>query len=134
MAFKRQKRQLIKFEFEYINEKQETEYLTYEIEHDSDLAKKLTSIGDLDFKEMSSSESKQALRKAFDTILGLGAMDKIQEKVFDGDELLLTDYLGIGNYLVEEVDKANKELEKLTSSFSFGKKEEIVEGIIVDEK
>lgn len=134
MAFRRQKRQLIKFEFEYINEKQETEYLTYEIEHDSDLAKKLTSIGDLDFKEMSSSESKQALRKAFDTILGLGAMDKIQEKVFDGDELLLTDYLGIGNYLVEEVDKANKELEKLTSSFSFGKKEEIVDGIIVDEK
>ena len=134
MAFKRQKRQLIKFEFEYINEKQETEYLTYEIEHDSDLAKKLTSIGDLDFKEMSSSESKQVLRKAFDTILGLGAMDKIQEKVFDGDELLLTDYLSIGNYLVEEVDKANKELEKLTNSFSFGKKEEIVDGIIVDEK
>ena len=83
---------------------------------------------------MSSSESKQALRKAFDTILGLGAMDKIQEKVFDGDELLLTDYLSIGNYLVEEVDKANKELEKLTNSFSFGKKEEIVDGIIVDEK
>lgn len=134
MAFKRQKRQLIKFQFEYINEKQETEYLTYEIEHDSDLAKKLTSIGDLDFKEMSSSESKQALRKAFDTILGLGAMDNIQEKVFDGDELLLTDYLGIGNYLVEEVDKANKELEKLTNSFSFGKKDEIVDGIIVDEK
>lgn len=133
MAFKRQKRQVIKFEFEYQNEKQETQYLKYETEHDSELAKKLTAIGELDFEKMSLNESKQALRKAFDTILGLGAMDDIQAKVFEGDELLLPDYLSIGNYLVEEVDKANKELEKLTNSFSFGKIEAI-DGIIVDEK
>lgn len=133
MAFKRQKRQVIKFEFEYINEKQETDYLKYETEYDSELAKKLTAIGELDFEKMSLNESKQALRKAFDTILGLGAMDDIQAKVFEGDELLLPDYLSIGNYLVEEVDKANKELEKLTNSFSFGKIEAI-DGIIVDEK
>lgn len=133
MAFKRQKRQVIKFEFEYINDKQETDYLKYESEYDTDLAKKLTAIGELDFEEMSSNESKQALRKAYDTILGLGAMDDIQEKVFEGDELLLPDYLSIGNYLVEEVDKANKELEKLTNSFSF-EKIEAIDGIIVDEK
>lgn len=133
MAFKRQKRQVIKFEFEYINDKQETDYLKYETEYDSDLAKKLTAIGELDFEKMSSSESKEALRKAYDTILGLGAMDDIQAKVFEGDELLLPDYLSIGNYLVEEVDKANKELEKLTNSFSLGKIEAI-DGIIVDEK
>ena len=133
MGFKRQKRQVIKFEFEYTNEKQETDYLKYETEHDSELAKKLTAIGDLDFEKMSSNESKQALRKAYDTILGLGAMDDIQAKVFEGDELLLPDYLSIGNYLVEEVDKANKELEKLTNSFSFGNIEAI-DGIIVDEK
>lgn len=133
MAFKRQKRQVIKFEFEYTNEKQETDYLKYETEYDSDLAKKLTAIGELDFEKMSSSESKEALRKAYDTILGLGAMDDIQAKVFEGDELLLPDYLSIGNYLVEEVDKANKELEKLTNSFSFGNIEAI-DGIIVDEK
>lgn len=133
MAFKRQKRQVIKFEFEYTNEKQETDYLKYESEYDTDLAKKLTDIGELDFEKMSSNESKQALRKAYDTILGLGAMDEIQEKVFEGDALLITDYLSIGNYLVEEVDKANKELEKLTNSFSFGRNEAI-DGIIVDEK
>lgn len=133
MAFKRQKRQVIKFEFEYTNEKQETDYLKYESEYDTDLAKKLTDIGELDFEKMSSNESKQALRKAYDTILGLGAMDEIQEKVFEGDDLLITDYLSIGNYLVEEVDKANKELEKLTNSFSFGKNKAI-DGIIVDEK
>ena len=133
MAFKRQKRQVIKFEFEYINDKQETDYLKYESEYDTDLAKKLTDIGELDFEKMSSNESKQALRKAYDTILGLGAMDEIQEKVFEGDELLLPDYLSIGNYLVEEVDKANKELEKLTNSFSFGRNESI-DGNIVDEK
>ncbi|WP_311538316.1 hypothetical protein [uncultured Anaerococcus sp.] len=134
MAFKRQKRQVIKFEFEYQDINGDTQFLKYEIEHDTDLAKKLTAIGELDFEKMSSSESKEALRKAFDTILGLGAMDDIQEKVFDGEELLLTDYLSIGNYLVEEVDKANKELDKLTNSFSFGKKENVIDGIIVDEK
>lgn len=134
MAFKRQKRQVIKFEFEYTNEKQETDYLKYESEYDTDLAKKLTDIGELDFEKMSSNESKQALRKAYDTILGLGAMDDIQAKVFEGDELLLTDYLGIGNYLIGEVDKANKELEKLTKTFIFNKNNDAVDGIIVDEK
>lgn len=134
MAFKRQKRQVIKFEFEYQNEKQETLYLKYETEHDSELAKKLTAIGELDFDKMTLNETKQVLRKAYDTILGIGSMDDIQKKVFEGDELLLPDYLSIGNYLVEEVDKANKELEKLTNSFNFIKKEAVVDGIIVDEK
>lgn len=134
MAFKRQKRQVIKFEFEYINDKQETDYLKYESEYDTDLAKKLTDIGELDFEKMSSNESKQALRKAYDAILGLGAMDDIKEKVFGGDDLLLTDYLGIGNYLIGEVDKANKELEKLTKTFIFNKNNDAVDGIIVDEK
>lgn len=134
MAFKRQKRQLINFEFEYQDINDDTKYLRYEIEHDTDLAKKLTDIGKLDFTTMSSAEAKQALRRAYDTILGLGAMDDIQEKVFRGDDLLLTDYLGIGNYLIGEVDKANKELEKLTNTFSFNKKQDAVDGIIVDEK
>ena len=136
MAFKRQKRQLIKFEFEYndvVN--RETKNLTYEIEHDTDLAKKLIAIGELDFEKMSSSEAKETLRKAFDTILGLGAMDDIQAKVFKGDELLLTDYISIGNYLMSEVDKANKELEKMFQTIkSNNTKNEVVDGIVIDEK
>lgn len=134
MAFKRQKRQLIKFEFEYQDVNDDTQALNYEIEHDTDLAKKFTAIGELDFEKMSSSEAKEALRKAYDTILGFGAMDDIQEKVFGGDELLLTDYLAIGNYLVSEVDKANKELEKLTNTLKFREKGPALDAIIVDEK
>ncbi len=134
MAFKRQKRHLINFEFEYQDTNGNEQFLRYEVEHDTDLAKKLTDMGKLDFNTMSSAEAKQALRKAYDTILGFGAMDKIQEKVFGGDELLITDYLGIGNYLLEEVDKANKELDKLTKSFTFAKHTQAVDGIIVDEK
>lgn len=134
MAFKRQKRQLIKFEFEYQDVNGDTQTLNYEIEHDTDLAKKLTAIGELDFEKMSSNEAKEALRKAYDTILGFGAMEDIQEKVFGGDELLLTDYLAIGNYLVGEVDKANKELEKLTNTFKFREKGPVLDGVIVDEK
>ena len=61
-------------------------------------------------------------------------MDDIQEKVFGGDELLLTDYLAIGNYLVSEVDKANKELEKLTNTLKFREKGPALDAIIVDEK
>ena len=134
MAFKRQKRHLINFEFEYQDLNGNEQFLRYEVEHDTDLAQKLTDMGNLDFNTMSSAEAKQALRKAYDTILGFGAMDKIQEKVFEGDDLLITDYIGIGKYLIEEVDKANKELEKLTKSFSFAKNTQAVDGIIVDEK
>lgn len=134
MAFKRQKRHLINFEFEYQDINGNEQLLRYEVEHDTDLAKKLTDMGELDFEKMSSSEAKQALRKAYDAILGFGAMDKIQEKVFGGDELLLTDYISIGNYLVEEVDRANKELEKLTKTFNFNRKNDAVDGIIVNEK
>lgn len=134
MAFKRQKRYLINFEFEYQDLNGNEQFLRYEVEHDTDLAKKLTAIGELDFKKMSSSEAKQALRKVYDTILGFGAMDKIQEKVFGGDDLLLTDYLGIGNYLIEEVDKANKELLELTKTFIVNRNKGAVDGIIVDEK
>lgn len=134
MAFKRQKRHLIKFEFEYTGDQGETKYLNYEVEHDTDLAQKLTDMGKLDFKTMSSTEAKQALRRAYDTILGIGAMDDIQEKVFGGDDLLLTDYLGIGNYLIGEVDKANKELVELTKTFIVNRNKDAVDGIIVDEK
>ena len=136
MAFKRQRRQLIKFEFEYYDVvNRETKNLTYEIEHDTDLAKKLTAIGELDFEKMSSTEVKEALRKAFDTILGLGAMDDIQAKVFEGDELLLADYISIGNYLMAEVDKANKELEKMFQTIKpHNAKDEVVDGIVIDEK
>ena len=136
MAFKRQRRQLIKFEFEYYDVvNRETKNLTYEIEHDTDLAKKLTAIGELDFEKMSSTEVKEALRKAFDTILGLGAMDDIQAKVFEGDELLLADYISIGNYLMAEVDKANKELEKMFRTIKpHNAKDEVVDGIVIDEK
>lgn len=134
MAFKRQKRHLINFEFEYQDLDGNEQFLRYEVEHDTDLAKKLTDMGKLDFNTMSSTEAKQALRRAYDTILGLGAMDDIQKKVFGGDDLLLTDYLGIGNYLIGEVDKANKELEKLTKTFNFNRKNDAVDGIIVNEK
>lgn len=134
MAFKRQKRHLINFEFEYQDINGNEQLLRYEVEHDTDLAKKLTDMGKLDFNTMSSSEAKQALRKAYDTILGFGAMDKIQEKVFGGDDLLLTDYLGIGNYLIGEVDKANKELVELTKTFILNRNKDAVDGIIVDEK
>lgn len=134
MAFKRQKRHLINFEFEFQDLNGNEQFLRYEVEHDTDLAKKLTDMGKLDFNTMSSTEAKQALRKAYDTILGFGAMDKIQEKVFGGDDLLLTDYISIGKYLMEEVDKANKELEKLTKSFIVNRKNDAVDGIIVDEK
>lgn len=134
MAFKRQERHLINFEFEYQDTNGNEQFLRYEVEHDTDLAKKLTDMGKLDFNTMSSTEAKQALRRAYDTILGLGAMDDIQEKVFGGDDLLLTDYLGIGNYLIGEVDKANKELEKLTKTFNFNRKNDAVDGIIVNEK
>lgn len=134
MAFKRQKRHLINFEFEYQDINGNEQLLRYEVEHDTDLAKKLTDMGKLDFNTMSSSEAKQALRKAYDTILGFGAMDKIQEKVFGGDDLLLTDYLGIGNYLIREVDKANKELVELTKTFILNRNKDAVDGIIVDEK
>lgn len=134
MAFKRQKRHLINFEFEYQDLNGNVQFLRYEVEHDTDLAKKLTDMGKLDFNTMSSTEAKQALRRAYDTILGLGAMDDIQEKVFGGDDLLLTDYLGIGNYLIGEVDKANKELVELTKTFILNRNKDAVDGIIVDEK
>lgn len=134
MAFKRQKRQLINFEFEFQDLNGNEQFLRYEVEHDTDLAKKLTDMGKLDFNTMSSAEAKQALKKAYDTILGFGAIDKIQEKVFGGDELLLTDYLGIGNYLIGEVDKANKELVELTKTFILNRNKDAVDGIIVDEK
>ncbi|MDU7164175.1 MAG: hypothetical protein E6296_06505 [Anaerococcus vaginalis] len=135
MAFKRQKRQLIKFEFEYQGENKETKYLRYEVEHDNDLANKLIEIGNLDFEKSSNDEAKKALRKAFETILGYGSMDDIQAKVFEGDELLLTDYISIGNYLISEVDKANKELEKMFQTIkSNNTNDEVVDGVVFIEK
>lgn len=135
MAFKRQKRQLIKFEFEYQGENKETKYLRYEVEHDNDLANKLIEIGKLDFEKSSNDEAKKALRKAFETILGYGSMDDIQAKVFEGEELLLTDYISIGNYLISEVDKANKELEKMFQAIkSNNTNDEVVDGVVFIEK
>lgn len=135
MAFKRQKRQIIKFEFEYQGENKETKYLRYEVEHDNDLANKLIEIGKLDFEKSSNDEAKKALRKAFETILGYGSMDDIQAKVFEGEELLLTDYISIGNYLVSEVDKANKELEKMFQAIrSNNTNDKVVDGVVFIEK
>lgn len=135
MAFKRQKRQIIKFEFEYKDESNETKYLRYEIEHNNDLANKLIEIGNLDFEKLTNDEAKKALRKAFETILGYGSMDDIQAKVFDGEELLLTDYISIGNYLISEVDKANKELEKMFQTIkSNNTNDEVVDGVVFIEK
>ena len=135
MAFKRQKRQLIKFEFEYEDENKETKYLRYEIEHNNDLANKLIEIGNLDFEKLTNDEAKKALRKAFETILSYGSMDDIQEKVFDGEELLLTDYISIGNYLISEVDKANKELEKMFQTIkSNNTNDEVVDEVVFIEK
>lgn len=135
MAFKRQKRQIIKFEFEYQGENKETKYLRYEVEHDNDLANKLIEIGKLDFEKSSNDEAKKALRKAFETILGYGSMDDIQAKVFEGEELLLTDYISIGNYLISEVDKANKELEKMFQAIkSNNTNDEVVDGVVFIEK
>ncbi|MBS5989565.1 MULTISPECIES: hypothetical protein [Anaerococcus] len=135
MAFKRQKRQLIKFEFEYEDENKETKYLRYEIEHNNDLANKLIEIGNLDFEKLTNDEAKKALRKAFETILSYGSMDDIQAKVFDGEELLLTDYISIGNYLISEVDKANKELEKMFQTIkSNNTNDEVVDEVVFIEK
>ena len=135
MAFKRQKRQIIKFEFEYQGENKETKYLRYEVEHDNDLANNLIEIGKLDFEKSSNDEAKKALRKAFETILGYGSMDDIQAKVFEGEELLLTDYISIGNYLVSEVDKANKELEKMFQAIrSNNTNDKVVDGVVFIEK
>ncbi|MDU2132925.1 MAG: hypothetical protein E7E74_10190, partial [Finegoldia magna] len=50
------------------------------------------------------------LIKAYDAMLGDGAMKVIQERVFEGDELLLTDLLDIGNYIIQEVEKMNEKI------------------------
>lgn len=134
MVFKRKPRKVIRFEFEKTNK----DILAFETVHSSELADKLIEIGEIDQGEMSLEEAQGIYRKAFDAILGKGAMDKIQEEVYGGDKLLSTDYLDIGIYIFEQIDKANKELDKAYGNFSENVEkltnDEPVDGIIVDEK
>lgn len=134
MVFKRKPRKVIRFEFEKTNK----DILAFETVHSSELADKLIEIGEIDQGEMSLEEAQELYRKAFNAILGKGAMDKIQEEVYGGDKLLSTDYLDIGIYLFEQIDKANKELDKAYGNFSEKVEkltdDEPVDGIIVDEK
>ncbi|BFL72127.1 hypothetical protein [Anaerococcus nagyae] len=107
MAFRRKARKTINLEFVTADE----QTLVYEVEHNQALADKLVTLGEsVEDKEMTDSEEKAFLVKAYDEIMGQGAMSEIKEKVFENEELLLTDLLDIGFYIIEEVEKANKEL------------------------
>lgn len=111
MVFKRQNRN-IKFEFECID----GEVLKYETAHSAELANKLTAIGEIDYDKKNDEEVKEILIRAYDQILGENAMDDIKELVYGGDEFTMADIIDIGVYIIEQVNKANKELDKLFSA------------------
>lgn len=107
MAFKRRKRKVITLEFEGTN----GEVLKYEVPHSKELGDKLIALSETqDLDDATEKEQIEFLYKAYEEILGKGEMKKIQEKIYDGDEFLLTDMLDIGNYIIEQVDKANDEI------------------------
>lgn len=107
MAFKRRKRKVITLEFEGTN----GEVLKYEVPHSKELGDKLIALSETqDLDNATEKEQIEFLYKAYEEILGKGEMKKIQEKIYDGDEFLLTDMLDIGNYIIEQVDKANNEI------------------------
>ena len=107
MAFKRRKRKVITLEFEGTN----GELLKYEVPHSKELGDKLIALSETqDLDNATEKEQIEFLYKAYEEILGKGEMKKIQEKIYDGDEFLLTDMLDIGNYIIEQVDKANDEI------------------------
>lgn len=109
MAFRRKAKKVINLEFITSTD----ELLTYEVEYSKDLGEKLIQIGkDLDNTANSENEQKQYLVKAYGEILGLEALREIKEKVFDNEELLLSDLIDIGMYIIKEVEKTNKEIEE----------------------
>ncbi len=109
MAFRRKTKKVINLEFITSTD----ELLTYEVEYSKDLGEKLIQIGkDLDNTANSENEQKQYLVKAYGEILGLEALREIKEKVFDNEELSLSDLIDIGMYIIKEVEKTNKEIEE----------------------
>lgn len=109
MAFRRKAKKVINLEFITSTD----ELLTYEVEYSKDLGEKLIQIGkDLDNTANSENEQKQYLVKAYGEILGLEALREIKEKVFDNEELSLSDLIDIGMYIIKEVEKTNKEIEE----------------------
>lgn len=109
MAFRRKARKTINLEFVTADE----QTLVYEVEHNQALADKLITLGEsAEGQEMTEQEEKAFLVKAYDEIMGQGAMSEIKEKVFENEELLLTDLIDIGFYIIEEVEKSNEELAK----------------------
>lgn len=109
MAFRRKAKKVINLEFITSTD----ELLTYEVEYSKDLGEKLIQIGkDLDNTANSENEQKQYLVKAYGEILGLEALREIKVKVFDNEELSLSDLIDIGMYIIKEVEKTNKEIEE----------------------
>ena len=106
MAFRRKARKTINLEFVTADEKK----LVYEIVANEKLASKLIKFGEAiqGQDNLSDEDQVKILNKFFDELLGEKAMAEIKEKVFEGDELLLTDLLDIGYYIMAEVDKYNE--------------------------
>lgn len=109
MAFRRKSRKTI--ELEFITEKEEK--IIFEVAYTKKLGEKLVKLAEemSDEENMSEEEQSAYLIKAYDEMLGAGAMDKIQEEVFGGDDLLLSDLVDIGLYITSVVEKKNKEIE-----------------------
>lgn len=109
MAFKRKQRKVIGFDFEY-QEGNENKTLHYEAEYSMKLSKDLNDA----FEKANRTPEddleglKETLIQAYDAVLGEGAMAEIQKYVYDGDKLLLTDFLDIGFYMMEQINKANQ--------------------------
>lgn len=109
MAFRRKSRKAVKLEFLGAND----ERLVYEVEYSPSLGDRLTKIGkDLENSDNSEEEQKKYLIKAYDEMLGQGAMKEIQKVIFENDELLISDLIDIGFYIITEVEKKNKEIDE----------------------
>ena len=109
-VFKRKQRKVINFDFGYVEDGVD-KVLHFETVHSKALADKLVDMGRLAKDDMSIEEQKEYLTRAYDEILGDGAMNTIREKLYDNEELLITDLVDIGYYLVDEVERVNKLLE-----------------------
>lgn len=110
MAFRRKARKTINLEFITADENK----LVYEVVVSQELSSKLIKFGEAveGQDDLSDEEQVEILIKFFDEILGAGAMAEIKEKVFEGDELLLTDMLDIGWYIIGEVNKFNSSIDE----------------------
>ena len=113
MAFVRRKRNL-EFEFITVN----NEKLVFEAEYSSALGDKLATLGEemQGAENMADDEIKLYLIKAYDEILGHGAMAKIKAEVFAGDDISLQDLVDIGQYIILEVEKSNQMLAQTYSN------------------